>query len=352
MVRGFGLLLVAGVVIAFAARADRRLRRARRCAAGRAPRPAGAPAFAGPGAGAAARPRRARSRRRRPAAASAAAPSPSRSPSPARVLAVALALAACGWVAGTADRHRLRHPPAGAAGPARGPDLKELQDATGVSGELDVSVTRRDLTDPALIAVDGGLQAAGARVERLRRRVPELPQGRDLPRSRADRLPHQRPSRGHAQPDPQTLLDALPAYDLQAVVTSRPDGELGDTANIAFGIAHDAARRAAGADRPDPGRDRPARPRQRAAAGHRRRARRACRCWRRSRAPTSRTAATGSPSPASLAVALALLAVYRSAARALVPLIADRRSRPAGRRWSSRRWTSRSTRCRRRSGRW
>ena len=47
--------------------------------------------------------------------------------------------------------------------PAPSQDLNRVQDATGVSGELDVSVEAPDLTDPATIRWMAALQAAGAR---------------------------------------------------------------------------------------------------------------------------------------------------------------------------------------------
>ncbi|HEY4778411.1 MAG TPA: MMPL family transporter [Solirubrobacterales bacterium] len=71
---------------------------------------------------------------------------------PRRVLGVSLALAVVGWAAGTqietaSDIRSLA--------PQNLPavhDLNELQDATGVSGQLDVNVEAPDLTDPATIA--------------------------------------------------------------------------------------------------------------------------------------------------------------------------------------------------------
>ena len=89
---------------------------------------------------------------------------------PERVLGVGLALAVVGWGVGTqidtvsptSARWRRR-----ASSAVR--DLNELQDATGVSGELDVSVQAPDLTDPGDDPVDGRVQAAGARGERVRR---------------------------------------------------------------------------------------------------------------------------------------------------------------------------------------
>jgi uncharacterized protein len=70
---------------------------------------------------------------------------------PKRVLAIGLAVAVLGWGVGTqvetvSDIRELAPQDAPAV-----QDLNELQEATGVSGELDVSVRADDLTDPATL---------------------------------------------------------------------------------------------------------------------------------------------------------------------------------------------------------
>jgi hydrophobe/amphiphile efflux-3 (HAE3) family protein len=70
---------------------------------------------------------------------------------PKRVLGIGLALAVLGWGVGTqvetvSDIRELAPQDAPAV-----QDLNELQDATGVSGELDISVRAPDLTDPATL---------------------------------------------------------------------------------------------------------------------------------------------------------------------------------------------------------
>ena len=70
---------------------------------------------------------------------------------PQRVLGVGLALAILGWAAGTqigtvSDIRSLAPQSLPAVH-----DLTELQDATGVSGQIDVSVQAPDFTDPATI---------------------------------------------------------------------------------------------------------------------------------------------------------------------------------------------------------
>ena len=71
---------------------------------------------------------------------------------PGRVLAVGLVIAVAGWAVGTraeliSDLRELV--------PSDLPELQnvdELQDATGVSGEVEVAVRADDLTDPAVVA--------------------------------------------------------------------------------------------------------------------------------------------------------------------------------------------------------
>lgn len=126
MVRGFGLLLVAGVAIAFAV--------------------AFLAGFASLGF-------------RREGDGALVVNSPTKAPSavelalrhPNRVLAAGLALAVLGWGLGTqigtqSDIVELAPQDVQAV-----KDLKRLQELTGVSGELDVSVEAEDLTDPATI---------------------------------------------------------------------------------------------------------------------------------------------------------------------------------------------------------
>jgi hypothetical protein len=153
MVRGFGVLLVAGIAIAFVVAltgglallsltgasasgggggsgSGRSTPRAQRfAAAGRARRRAG---------------EQIRRMGRRGLAVSVAAPG--------RVLAIGLVVAAVGWAVGTraeviSDLRELV--------PSDLPELQnvdELQNATGVSGEVEVAVRADDLTDPAVVA--------------------------------------------------------------------------------------------------------------------------------------------------------------------------------------------------------
>ena len=89
---------------------------------------------------------------------------------PRRVLMIGLAVAVLGWVADTqteviSDVRELVPRDLQAL-----EDVNELQEATGVSGEIDVTLTGEDLTDPRGDRVDDGLPARRAGRPRLRGR--------------------------------------------------------------------------------------------------------------------------------------------------------------------------------------
>ncbi len=148
---------------------------------------------------------------------------------PARVLGIAVAVALVGFVADTqtkvvSDVQKLV--------PQDSPalrDLDTLQRETGVSGEIDVTVEANDLTDPQVIRWMTGYQAAvlkrfgysekrGCRKARL---CPAL----SLPSLFRD------PTQAEDRSRIRALLDAVPPYFSQAVIT--PDRRL---ATMAFGI--------------------------------------------------------------------------------------------------------------------
>jgi uncharacterized protein len=222
MVRAFGLLLVLGIGIAFVvaltsgfsalvlAQPTRRARGRRR----RAPRPSGrlAATLRGPA--------------KRTLALAIA--------SPGLVLAVAFVIAASGWVAGTRtevisditelvpdDLPALR-------------DVDELQDATGVSGELNVVVRAGDVTDPAVIE---WMQEYRQRVLERHGASGDLERCGDADLCPAIALPDLFEGGGELTPARvDSVLGAVPPYFSQAVIArAAPEGPP-DTANIAFGI--------------------------------------------------------------------------------------------------------------------
>ena len=111
-------------------------------------------------------------------------------------------------------------------------DVNELQEETGVSGEIDVTVRADDITRPEVIAwmtsfQQGALKAAGYEPGdtcRQEKDPPELCPALSLP----DIFRSVDPS---DQRQVNALLDAVPAYFSQGVVT-----EDRKTANLAFGI--------------------------------------------------------------------------------------------------------------------
>jgi uncharacterized protein len=110
-------------------------------------------------------------------------------------------------------------------------DVTELQDETGVAGEIDVTVRADDITDPEVIAwmtrfQDRVLRANGYREGKRcgqERNPPEL--------CPALSLPDLFSAAGSDQTQVRRLLDTVPAYFSQGVVTADRD-----TANLAFGI--------------------------------------------------------------------------------------------------------------------
>jgi uncharacterized protein len=110
-------------------------------------------------------------------------------------------------------------------------DVNALQEETGVSGEIDVTVRADDITAPAVVAwmtrfQNGVLRAHGYRPGK------RCGQAKDLPElCPALSLPDLWSTAGGRQAEVRRLLDAVPPYFSQGVVT-RDRG----TANLAFGI--------------------------------------------------------------------------------------------------------------------
>ena len=253
---------------------------------------------------------------------------------PRTVLAVGVALAIAGWALGTqietvSDIRKLA--------PQNIPavkDLNTLQDTTGVSGELDVSVEAPDLTDPATIEWMAAFKKRVLEGRRLRRRKPELPGSRDLPRAGALGLPRPRQRQADQERD---RSDARRALLLRAAPGRAARSEDGEGRPPGAALVRDPGAVAggpAGADRPrprpgrHPGRARRAagggrRPPRRAAGDRRRRGQRPL---RQPLLAQPRRAARGGARPARrLPLALAGAAAAG----------ADRAGDRAGRRWRS-----------------
>jgi uncharacterized protein len=150
---------------------------------------------------------------------------------PRRVLAIGLALAVVGLALDTqsevvSDVRELVPQDLQAL-----KDVNALQEETGVSGEIDVTVRADDITDPKVVAwmtrfQDGVLRAHGYRPGK------RCGQAKDPPElCPALSLPDLWTTAGTGQAQVRRLLDAVPAYFSQGVVTRDRA-----TANLAFGI--------------------------------------------------------------------------------------------------------------------
>jgi len=218
MVRGFGLLLVVGIGIAFAlAFVAGFAALSLRSDAGAKPRSPGLPPHLGRALAIAQR-------------------------RPQRVLGVGLALAMVGWVLGTqietqTDIRKLAPQNVDAVR-----ELNELQDATGVSGELDVRVSAPDLTDPATIRWMAAFKRRALRAGGFSGANPSCQEAEVCPGPALSDFVTGGGLTANAE-GPLThkgiraALKQIPAYDLRQVATVDPKTGLpAGTALMGFGI--------------------------------------------------------------------------------------------------------------------
>jgi hydrophobe/amphiphile efflux-3 (HAE3) family protein len=153
---------------------------------------------------------------------------------PGRVLASGLVLACCGWIAsaGTEVETDIRE--------LAPPDLREIQDlnaledATGISGDVNVIIRADDPTDPEVI---GWARAFQQRVLERHGFAGETPSCREAQICPAVSLTDFFSGEGGTQEEVRALVEALPPFISQVVITRDPEtGEIGDTADVAFGI--------------------------------------------------------------------------------------------------------------------
>jgi hydrophobe/amphiphile efflux-3 (HAE3) family protein len=223
MVRGFAWFLIVGVAVAFVLAFT--VGPALQTLLGRVARAQGTPSIQRRG------PLTARDRTRLPERLLSLALT-----NPVPVLAVGIGLAVMGWAAGTqvdtvTDVRELAPQNVKAV-----EGLNELQDTTGVSGELDVSITAPDLTDPETVKWVAGfkkrvLQANGFSGENPSCLDADICPGPAL----SDFL-----VRGGETPTAERIdatLSALSPYALRQVAPIDPEtGEVGNRALISFGI--------------------------------------------------------------------------------------------------------------------
>jgi predicted RND superfamily exporter protein len=161
---------------------------------------------------------------------------------PQRVLGVGLALAAIGWGLGTQVETESNIAKLAPQNLQAVRDLNQLQDATGVSGELDVSIRAPDLTDPATIGWMAAfksrvLEAGGFSGPNASCREAEICPGPTL----SDFLTGGGlPGSGPVKLTQQGIREALreiPPYDLRQVASVDPKTGLpAGTALLSFGI--------------------------------------------------------------------------------------------------------------------
>ena len=221
MVRGFGWLLIAGIAIAFGLALTAGM--ATLTLLGRVARVGDAehPAQASP----------TRDRTRPPERLLSLARS-----YPEWVLSIGIALAVVGWVAGTqvetvSDIRSLAPQNIKAV-----EELNELQDTTGVSGELDVSVQAPDFTNPATIEWMAGFKQRVLQENGFEGEDPSCLQAEICPGpALSDFL-----IRGNEKPTKtgiEATLSALSPYALRQVAPVDPEtGKVGHTALLTFGI--------------------------------------------------------------------------------------------------------------------
>jgi uncharacterized protein len=153
---------------------------------------------------------------------------------PRRVLGIGFALAVIGWGVGTqietqSDIRKLVPPNLREVR-----DLNELQDVTGVSGELDVSVEAPDLADPDVIRWMAGFKQ---RVLNENGFAGLDPSCRDAEVCPGPALSDFIAGGPVTKQRVQAVVSQLPAYDLKQVAAYDPrTGALGHTALLAFGI--------------------------------------------------------------------------------------------------------------------
>jgi hydrophobe/amphiphile efflux-3 (HAE3) family protein len=154
--------------------------------------------------------------------------------SPGRVLAVGALLAACGWIASarTDVASDIRELVPGDLPALQG--LNELQERSGFSGEVDVLVRSDDLTDPAVINWMRDYRQRVLEENGFVGDIPTCEQARLCP---AASLADLFTSEVEDAERVKAVIGAVPPYTAQGVIEIDPrSGEIGDLANIGFGI--------------------------------------------------------------------------------------------------------------------
>ncbi len=161
---------------------------------------------------------------------------------PMRVLGIGLALAVVGWGVGTQIETQTNIQELAPQNVEAVRELNELQDATGVSGELDVSVKAPDLTDPATIQWMAGFKRRVLRAGGFSGANPSCQEAEVCPGpALSDFVTGGGLTAGTEGPltrrSIRAALGQIPAYDLRQVTTVDPKTGLpSGTALLGFGI--------------------------------------------------------------------------------------------------------------------
>jgi predicted RND superfamily exporter protein len=246
MVRGFGLLTVAGILVAFllALTAGFAALALRTGAGGRGVLPGSGVLFFAQTSWRV----KLRARRKTQQRGGHPSPLPERAVGlalayPKRVLGIGVALAILGWGLGTQVETESNIVELAPQNVQAVEDLNELQDRTGVSGELDVRVSAPDLTDPATIRWMAGfkrraLEAGGFSGSETSCQEAEICPGPALSDFVASGSVLPGGTTGRLTPEGiRSTLRQIPRYDLRQVATVDPGTGLPtDTALVSFGI--------------------------------------------------------------------------------------------------------------------
>ena len=160
---------------------------------------------------------------------------------PGRVLGIGLVLAVIGWGVGTQIETETNIQALAPQSVEAVRELNELQDATGVSGELDVSVEAPDLTDPATIRWMAGFKRRALRAGGFSGAEPSCRDAEICPGPALSDFVTGGSLTGPTGPLTQKSISAalsqIPAYDLRQVATVDPKtGSPAGTALLGFGI--------------------------------------------------------------------------------------------------------------------
>jgi predicted RND superfamily exporter protein len=156
--------------------------------------------------------------------------------SPGRVLAAAALMAICGWLVAPRVPDETDFTKLVPQGSSQIHDLKTLQSTTGVSGELDVLVHAPDITDPRVIQWMSAFKLRVLEANGFKGSFPRCRRARLCPGTALSDF-FVNPTAGLTKARVTQLINAIPAYDSQAVITRGQGGAgFGNTSNISFGI--------------------------------------------------------------------------------------------------------------------